>query len=181
MSEQEPIKGIQPSSDPQEYVELTRDIVGPSKGVYGLRIKGNALVDVQIIDDDLVTLRRVPPATVEIGDLAHVYIKSMDEYGIMHWTGDTAAYVVQGRVIAVIRHYPTAAAYPQAGGPLQMGDVLPKASTTPAPKVTSTGWQRGSQPAGKQSVLDGHTNATGKAAERVERKTGRSDGARGQE
>lgn len=107
-----------------EHLELTRDIVKDTRGVYALRVKGNGLLDALIGDGDIVILRRVSDADeVKDGDMCAVYVKSRAEtvlrrfyregmagarlvaerHEVPSLTIQAGDWRIEGRVIAVIR------------------------------------------------------------------------------
>jgi hypothetical protein len=175
-----------------DSIELVRSVIGDdTEGVYALRIKGNDFMDALLKDDDVVILRRVPPAIVENGNQVMVSVagRTMVKHIVRNGTRaelrsvnpnlptldlPVAKVEIMGKVIAVIRKEPL---------PPQMGDK-PEGRKQKAegskPTGQGQGWQRGSQPQGTQRILEDHaTNATGKSAERVESRTERSEQARG--
>ena len=112
---------------PCDSLELTRDILKDTRGVYALRVKGHSMVDALINDGDIVILRRVK--TAENGDMVAVWVKSLEVTTLKRWfltpgkfgtpgrvtlKAENAAYEplhlseddceIQGKVIAVIRN-----------------------------------------------------------------------------
>jgi hypothetical protein len=123
-----------------EALELTRDIVKDTAGVYALRVKGDGLIDALINDGDIIILRR--GVEVRDGDLVAVYVKPLDRTMIRRWFGYSETGVrlqpedptanpcivpyddvaVQGKVVAVIRSEQAmqqAAPEPPAAEPVQ--------------------------------------------------------------
>lgn len=104
-----------------DTLDITRDIVRNNRGVYALRVKGDAMIDALVADGDIVLLRRID--TAENGDMVAAYIKSQERTTLkIYYTdgerirlqprnGDRQPIIVspddveiQGKVIAVIRH-----------------------------------------------------------------------------
>ena len=151
-----------------EALELTRDIIGDTRGVYALRVKGDGMLDALIADGDIVILRRVTEC--EDGDMVAVWVKSLEVTTLKRWFAEgervrlqpeNAAYPplvvdradceVQGKVIAVIRN-----------------DLTPKTEETPAAPPA-----HGYQPKDARRISEGETAATGNAKKRVDSKLGR--------
>jgi repressor LexA len=116
-----PIPVPDPGPSVYDSLELTRDIVRDTRGVYALRVKGTSMIDALINDGDIVIMRRV--ADAENGDMVAVWIKSQEATTLKRFYHEGARvrlqpenqsmepiYVdptdieVQGKVIAVIRH-----------------------------------------------------------------------------
>jgi repressor LexA len=112
-----------PEQTPSVYdsLELTRDIVRDTRGVYALRVKGTSMIDALINDSDIVIMRRVTDA--ENGDMVAVWIKSQEATTLKRFYHegqrvrlqpenrdmqpiyvDPTDIEIQGKVIAVIRH-----------------------------------------------------------------------------
>lgn len=116
-----PIPVPEESSNAYDSLELTRDIVRDTRGVYALRVKGTSMVDALINDGDIVIMRRVTSA--ENGDMVAVWIKSQEATTLKRFFDEgerirlqpenrdmQPIYIkpddieIQGKVIAVIRH-----------------------------------------------------------------------------
>lgn len=108
-------------AEPEDTLELTRDIVRDTRGVYALRVKGTSMIDALINDGDIVILRRT--ASADNGDMVAAWIKSEQQTTLKRFFDEgervrlqpenqtmDPIYVdpddveVQGKVIAVIRH-----------------------------------------------------------------------------
>ncbi len=106
---------------PEDSLELTRDIVRDTRGVYALRVKGTSMIDALINDGDIVILRRTSSA--DNGDMVAAWIKSEQQTTLKRFFDegerirlqpenqtmepiycDADDVEVQGKVIAVIRH-----------------------------------------------------------------------------
>jgi repressor LexA len=114
--------GIPTTSDQVlEAVELTRDIVrDQGDGLYGLRVRGESMIDALIHDGDIVVMKHQQDA--RDGEMVAVRLKDRDEYTLKRFYRENgrirlqpanpsfpALYAhpanveVQGRVVAVIR------------------------------------------------------------------------------
>ncbi len=114
--------GIPTTSDQVlEAVELTRDIVRDhGEGLYGLRVRGESMIDALIHDGDIVVMKHQQDA--RDGEMVAVRLKDRDEYTLKRFYRESGRirlqpanpsfpplYVhpanveVQGRVVAVIR------------------------------------------------------------------------------
>ncbi len=117
----QPIPVPDHGSSAYDSLELTRDIVRDTRGVYALRVKGTSMIDALINDGDIVIMRRVTDA--ENGDMVAVWIKSQEATTLKRFYHeghrvrlqpenrdmepiycDPTDVEVQGKVIAVIRH-----------------------------------------------------------------------------
>jgi repressor LexA len=113
-----------PSSDfalmGDETVELTRDILGDSEGLYALQVQGDSMIDALINDGDIVVMRH--QRKVENGEMAAVWLKERGEVTLKRFYDEGAQvrlqpanptmgpiYVhprqveVQGKVVMVVR------------------------------------------------------------------------------
>lgn len=116
-----PIPAPHEGEEPEDRLELTRDIVRDTRGVYALRVKGTSMIDALINDGDIVILRHAE--TADNGEMVAAWIKSRQETTLKRFfdEGDqirlqpenqamAPIYVapedveIQGKVIAVIRH-----------------------------------------------------------------------------
>lgn len=114
--------GIPTTSDQVlEAVELTRDIVREQgDGLYGLRVRGESMIDALIHDGDIVVMKHQKEA--HDGEMVAVRLKDRDEYTLKRFYRENgrirlqpanpsfpplyahpANVEVQGRVVAVIR------------------------------------------------------------------------------
>lgn len=114
--------GVPTTSDQVlEAVELTRDIVRDhGDGLYGLRVRGESMIDALIHDGDIVVMKHQQDA--RDGEMVAVRLKDRDEYTLKRFYRENGRirlqpahpsfppiYVhpanveVQGRVVAVIR------------------------------------------------------------------------------
>lgn len=114
--------GIPTTSDQVlEAVELTRDIVRDhGDGLYGLRVRGESMIDALIHDGDIVVMKHQQDA--RDGEMVAVRLKDRDEYTLKRFYRENgrirlqpanpsfpALYAhpanveIQGRVVAVIR------------------------------------------------------------------------------
>ncbi|MDD4924379.1 MAG: transcriptional repressor LexA [Dehalococcoidales bacterium] len=104
-----------------ETIEVTRDIIRGSEGIYALKVKGNSMIEDLINDGDIVLLQSVN--VVENGETAAVWLKSEKEATLKKFYLEASGKIrlqpansqmqaiyaspdnveVQGRVIAVIR------------------------------------------------------------------------------
>jgi repressor LexA len=72
-----PIPVPESDVDPDDTIELTRDIVQEEEGIYALRVKGDSMIDAFINDGDLVVMKHQP--RVENGELAAVWVHPREE------------------------------------------------------------------------------------------------------
>ena len=109
--------------DPDEFLELTRDIVAEQDGLYALQVAGDSMIDALVDEGDIIILKQQDEA--RNGDMVAVRLRDRDEttlkrfyreYGhvrlqpanptmspiIVH----PSVVQVQGRVVAVIRQSP---------------------------------------------------------------------------
>ncbi|MFH1087560.1 MAG: transcriptional repressor LexA [Chloroflexota bacterium] len=108
------------STSPQATIEVSPDLVRGRQGIYGLRVRGNSLIDALINDGDIALVEYT--TIVGSGDLAAIWLKKEKEATLkkfypegdrvrlqpansqmspMYTTPDNVA--VQGKVIAVVR------------------------------------------------------------------------------
>jgi repressor LexA len=76
----EPIMLPSPDAPPFDFedsIELTRDIVKDSKGIYALEVRGNSMIDALINDGDIVLMKH--QERVENGELAAIWIRNREE------------------------------------------------------------------------------------------------------
>ena len=110
-------------SDPDDYLELTRDIVAEQDGLYALQVAGNSMIDALVHDGDVVILKQQNEA--RDGDMVAVWLSDRDETTLKRlyrenghvrlqpanptmppWFVHPSVVQVQGRVVAVIRQSP---------------------------------------------------------------------------
>jgi repressor LexA len=60
-----------------DYLELTRDIIKDTNGVYALRVKGNSMIDALVHDGDVVIVRQQDSA--DNGDMVAVWLQDREE------------------------------------------------------------------------------------------------------
>jgi repressor LexA len=106
--------------DPDDYIELTRDIVAEQEGLYALQVSGNSMIDALVNDGDIVILKHQNEA--RNGEMVAVWLRDRDETTLKRFYRENghvrlqpanpsmAALIVhpsvvqvQGRVVAVIR------------------------------------------------------------------------------
>jgi len=106
--------------DPEDYIELTRDIVDEQEGLYALRVAGNSMIDALVNDGDIVILKHQDEA--RNGEMVAVWLSDRDETTLKRFYRENghvrlqpanptmppmilhpAVVQVQGRVVAVIR------------------------------------------------------------------------------
>ena len=109
--------------DPDDFLELTRDIVAEQEGLYALRVAGNSMIDALVNDGDIIILKQENEA--RNGDMVAVWLRDRDETTLKRFYRENghvrlqpanptmppiyvhpAAVQVQGRVVAVIRQSP---------------------------------------------------------------------------
>ena len=61
----------------EETIELTRDILGDTAGLYALQVQGNSMIDALVNDGDIVIMRH--QRKVENGEMAAVWLKEREE------------------------------------------------------------------------------------------------------
>lgn len=63
--------------DYSESIEVTRDMVGNRRNVYGLRVKGTSMIDALVNDGDIVLMEAA--TTADNGDMVAVWLKRQQE------------------------------------------------------------------------------------------------------
>jgi len=115
-----PVPETTTASEADEYLELTRDLLGSSSDVFALHVKGDSMIDALIHDGDVVVMQQAQ--TANNGEMVAVWLRDEEETTLKrlyHENGRIRLqpanptmdpiYVpaedvrVQGRVIAVIR------------------------------------------------------------------------------
>ncbi len=103
-----------------DTLEITRDIVSDTEGVYALKVKGTSMIDAFINDGDIVIMRHTE--TAKNGDMVAAWLKDKEETTLKRffYEGnrvrlqpenqtmdpiyvDPAQVDIKGRVVAVIR------------------------------------------------------------------------------
>jgi repressor LexA len=106
--------------DPDDYLELTRDIVDEQEGLYALQVSGNSMIDALVNDGDVVILKHQNEA--RNGEMVAVWLNDRDETTLKRFYRENghvrlqpanpsipplivppSIVEVQGRVVAVIR------------------------------------------------------------------------------
>jgi repressor LexA len=106
--------------DYSESIEVTRDMVGNRRNVYGLRVKGTSMIDALVNDGDIVLMEAA--TTADNGDMVAAWLKREQEATLKrfyHESGrirlqpanqtmapiytDPANVEVQGKVLGAIR------------------------------------------------------------------------------
>jgi repressor LexA len=109
--------------DPDDFIELTRDIVAEQDGLYALQVKGNSMIDALVDDGDIVILKQQSEA--RNGEMVAVWLSDRDETTLKRFYRENghvrlqpanptippifvhpSTVQVQGRVVAVIRQSP---------------------------------------------------------------------------
>jgi repressor LexA len=109
--------------DPDDYVELTRDIVAEQDGLYALQVAGTSMIDALVDDGDVVILKQQNEA--RNGEMVAVWLRDRDETTLKRFYRENghvrlqpanpamppilvhpSVVQVQGRVVAVIRQSP---------------------------------------------------------------------------
>ncbi|MGQ9584582.1 MAG: transcriptional repressor LexA [Anaerolineae bacterium] len=73
----EPVSVPDVSTPPSRYLDLTREIVGDSEGVFALEVRGDSMIDALVNDGDIVLMKKVPE--VRNGDMVAVWLKDEQE------------------------------------------------------------------------------------------------------
>jgi repressor LexA len=106
--------------DPDDFLELTRDIVAEQEGLYALQVRGNSMIDALVNDGDIVIMKHQEEA--RNGEMVAVRLRDRDETTLKRFFRENghvrlqpanpamppiivhpSAVQVQGRVVAVIR------------------------------------------------------------------------------
>ena len=106
--------------DPDDFIELTRDIVAEQEGLYALQVKGDSMIDALVNDGDIVIMKHQTEA--RNGEMVAVRLRDRDETTLKRFYRENghirlqpanptmppiivhpAVVEVQGRVVAVIR------------------------------------------------------------------------------
>jgi repressor LexA len=108
------------SIDYSESIEVTRDMVGNRRNVYGLRVKGTSMIDALVNDGDIVLMEAT--TTADNGDMVAAWLKREQEATLKRFYlegnrirlqpanqtmapiySDPANVEVQGKVLGAIR------------------------------------------------------------------------------
>lgn len=121
-SEPVPIPGSDFSYfDPEEAIELTRDVVREDAELFALKVKGESMIDAMINDGDIVVMK--PQPSPNNGELVAVWLADKEETTLKRFfleggkvrlqpenstmdpiiIDDPSTVMVQGRVVAVVR------------------------------------------------------------------------------
>jgi len=73
----EPVPVPDGSVPPEEYRDLTREIVGDAEGVFALEVRGDSMIDALVNDGDIVLMKKV--LEVNNGDMVAVWLKEEQE------------------------------------------------------------------------------------------------------
>jgi len=106
--------------DPDDFIELTRDIVAEQEGLYALQVKGDSMIDALVNDGDIVIMKHQNEA--RNGEMVAVRLRDRDETTLkrFYWEDGhvrlqpanptmppiivhPSVVQVQGRVVAVVR------------------------------------------------------------------------------
>jgi repressor LexA len=107
--------------DPEEAIELTRDVVREDAELFALKVKGESMIDAMINDGDIVVMK--PQPSPNNGELVAVWLEDKGETTLKRFflegdkvrlqpenstmepiiIDDPSTVVVQGRVVAVVR------------------------------------------------------------------------------
>jgi repressor LexA len=109
--------------DPDDFLELTRDIVDEQDGLYALQVNGNSMIDALVNDGDIIVLKHQKEA--HNGEMVAVWLRDRDETTLKRFYRENghvrlqpanpsmppmivepSVVEVQGRVVAVIRRVP---------------------------------------------------------------------------
>ncbi|MCS6774778.1 MAG: transcriptional repressor LexA [Anaerolineae bacterium] len=65
---------------PDNVIHVARSLVGSTKGLYALEVRGDSMIDALINDGDIVIMRKVEsPTDIKNGDLAAVFLLDRNE------------------------------------------------------------------------------------------------------
>jgi repressor LexA len=115
-----PVPEAATAEEADEFVELTRDLLGRSRDVFALHVKGDSMIDALIHDGDIVVMQSAQ--TADNGDMVAVWLQDQEETTLkriyrengtirLQPANPTMAPIfvpaesvrIQGKVIAVIR------------------------------------------------------------------------------
>jgi len=78
-----PVPGSDFSLMGDETIELTRDILGQTDGIYALQVQGNSMIDALVHDGDVVVMHH--QQRVENGEMAAVWLKDREEVTLKYF------------------------------------------------------------------------------------------------
>lgn len=106
--------------DPDDFIELTRDIVPEQEGLYALQVKGDSMIDALVSDGDVVIVKHQSQACN--GEMVAVRLRDRDETTLKRFYRENghvrlqpanpamppiiahpSVVQIQGRVVAIIR------------------------------------------------------------------------------
>ena len=64
-------------ADPEDTIELTRDLVPADENIYALKVQGDSMIDAFINDGDIVVMRHIE--TANNGDMVAAWLKDEEE------------------------------------------------------------------------------------------------------
>ena len=73
----EPLRVFTDAVDPEDTIELTRDLVPTEKDVYALKVQGDSMIDAFINDGDIVVMRHIE--TANNGDMVAAWLEDEEE------------------------------------------------------------------------------------------------------
>ena len=65
-----------------EAIEITRDLLSTTEGLFALEVKGDSMIDAMVSDGDVVVMRRIPEW--RNGDMVAVWFKDKEETTLKH-------------------------------------------------------------------------------------------------
>lgn len=115
-----PIQVLEGSADPDNMIELTRDLVPVEEDIYALKVQGTSMIDALINDGDIVVMRHT--TTANNGDMVAAWLVDREETTLKRFYHegnrirlqpenqtmqpiyvDADKVQIQGRVVTVIR------------------------------------------------------------------------------
>ncbi|MGD8760064.1 MAG: transcriptional repressor LexA [Anaerolineales bacterium] len=82
-SEPVPMPGTDsPVFGPDEAIDITRDLLSTTEGLFALEVKGDSMIDAMVNDGDIVVMRR--EAEWRDGDMVAVWLKDREETSLKH-------------------------------------------------------------------------------------------------
>ena len=73
----EPLRVFTDAVDPEDTIELTRDLVPTERDVYALKVQGDSMIDAFINDGDIVVMRHIE--TANNGDMVAAWLEDEEE------------------------------------------------------------------------------------------------------
>jgi repressor LexA len=67
---------------PDEAIEITRDLLSTSEGLFALEVKGDSMIDAMVSDGDVVVMKREPEW--RNGDMVAVWLREREETTLKH-------------------------------------------------------------------------------------------------